>query len=77
MRADEEAPSLVELTERLGELVVACQELNHQAARDILLKAVREYAPTNGIDDLVWVRKTGTDSPALPDTVVDFPSKPG
>ena len=60
----------------IAELSAACKELNYERAREVLLRAVREYEPTNGIDDLVWVSKTGTDADAHSDTVVDFPKKP-
>jgi FlaA1/EpsC-like NDP-sugar epimerase len=76
MRADEESMSLEQLNAVLSDLMSACKDLDHEAARAVLKNAVREYAPTNGIDDLVWVRKTGTGVPAHSDTVVDFPAKP-
>jgi len=79
LRADEDAPSLEELTARLAELQRASNRLDHELARDILLRSVREYCPTNGIDDLVWLRKSGTgrETNAVGNRVVDFPKKPG
>jgi len=78
LRADEDFVGLDELSKCLTELESASRELDHRKARQILLEAVREYSPTNGIDDLVWLKKTGTeaDSETASDRVVDFPRKP-
>jgi FlaA1/EpsC-like NDP-sugar epimerase len=77
LRADEHGLSLDVVSQMLAELADACKALDHERAREVLLSAVREYEPTNGIDDLVWVNKTGTDTESRSDTVVDFPKKPG
>ena len=79
MRADEESLSMDELVECLDGLDAASQRLDHAKAREILLRSVNEYNPENGIDDLVWLRKTGTEPRARgeSDRVVDFPKKPG
>lgn len=79
LRADEDFLDIHELDECIAELQAASQALDHGKAREILLEAVREYSPTNGIDDLVWLKKTGTeaDPEATSDRVVDFPKKPG
>lgn len=79
LRADEDFLDIHELDECIAELQAASQALDHGKAREILLEAVREYSPTNGIDDLVWLKKTGTeaDPEAASDRVVDFPKKPG
>jgi FlaA1/EpsC-like NDP-sugar epimerase len=77
LRADEDALNLAEVDACLAELAAASQTLDRGMARDVLLRAVREYSPENGIDDLVWTKKTGTDPDAHTDTVVDFPNKPG
>ena len=57
----------------LDKLRDASAKLDYDRARDILKRAVKEYAPENGIDDLVWARKTGTDVLAGSRNVVDFP----
>jgi len=75
MRADEAFLSFDELDSLLGDLLDASHELDHDRARDILLRAVKEYSPTNGIDDLVWLKKTGTEADTSSDRVVDFPKK--
>jgi FlaA1/EpsC-like NDP-sugar epimerase len=77
MRADEDSLALDEVNARLAELELASQRLDHTKAREVLLSVVHEYSPTNGIDDLVWLRKTGTDVEVSSDRVVDFPKKPG
>ena len=78
MRADEDFLSMDELMECLGGLEAASKRLDYGKARELLLRSVNEYNPENGIDDLVWLRKTGTDgrSRSQSDRVVDFPKKP-
>jgi hypothetical protein len=62
----------------MGGLESASQNLDYARAREILLRSVNEYNPENGIDDLVWLRKNGTDRRSKPqsDRIVDFPKKP-
>jgi hypothetical protein len=69
VRADEDFLDIHELNNCIAELQAASQSLDHGRARQILLEVVREYSPTNGIDDLVWLKKTS-------DRIVDFPKKP-
>jgi FlaA1/EpsC-like NDP-sugar epimerase len=78
LRADEDFLDIHELNNCIAELQAASQSLDHGRARQILLEVVREYSPTNGIDDLVWLKKTGTeaDPKATSDRIVDFPKKP-
>jgi len=73
MRADEDALEPGVLSEMLDGLIVASEQLDYETARDILMRVVKEYVPSNGIDDLVWRRKSGTDARAADRTVVDFP----
>ena len=75
MRAHEEFSSLDVLLGWLEELRTASEQQDHGSARQTLLKAVREYQPENGIEDLVWVSKNGTTDTVETDTVVEFPSK--
>jgi len=56
-------------TKRVAELILQAFD----RARDMLRRAVKEYAPENGIDDLVWATKTGTDVLAASHTVFDLP----
>jgi len=76
MRADEDCLTIEVLNRLLDELKQASQDLDYEKARKILLTAVKEYDPQNGIDDLIWLRKTGSDGPDCPDRVIDFPSRP-
>jgi FlaA1/EpsC-like NDP-sugar epimerase len=78
MRADEDFLTMEELMECLNGLESASRRLDYAQARELLLRSVNEYNPENGIDDLVWLRKTGTDdtSKSRSDRVVDFPKKP-
>jgi len=71
MRADEEYLSYEELDASLSDLKDASVSLDYDRARRILLSAVKEYSPSNGIDDLVWLQKTGTDSDEP--KIVEFP----
>ena len=73
MRADEDYLPHDVLMGLLDELRDASANMDFDRAREILLRAVKEYAPENDIDDLVWVRKTGTDAPVASHTVIDFP----
>jgi len=75
LRADEDHLSLEVLSNCLDELEGASEALDYGKARDILLRTVTEYSPSNGIDDLVWTRKTGTDGAVKSDQVIDFPKK--
>ena len=77
LRAHEDHLPQSEVDRVLAELKDASQSLDYDRARTILMGAVKEYSPTNGIDDLVWLKKTGTESHAgdSSDRVVDFPVK--
>jgi FlaA1/EpsC-like NDP-sugar epimerase len=77
LRANEDHLSIDVLSARLDELEVASRTLDYSLARDVLLSTVSEYAPSNGIDDLVWLQKTGTEGDTKSDRVIDFPKKPG
>jgi hypothetical protein len=54
MRALENHIGSDELEPLLGELVHAARQMDRGRVRDILVRAVMEYVPKNGIDDLVW-----------------------
>jgi len=76
MRADEDCLALERVSGLLDELKQASQDLDYERARKILLTAVREYDPQNGIDDLIWRRKSISGENAVPDRVIDFPGRP-
>jgi len=73
MRADEHSLSYDVVASLIGELQSTADEKDHAKARDVLTRAVREYAPDNGIDDLVWRQRTSTRSDVGASTVVQFP----
>jgi FlaA1/EpsC-like NDP-sugar epimerase len=73
MRADEDSLTADVLSSYLDGIKAASAALDYDKARDILMRAVKEYQPANGIDDLVWARKTGSDARRSDQTVVDFP----
>jgi FlaA1/EpsC-like NDP-sugar epimerase len=75
MRADEDCLAVGVLSNLLDELRQASQDLDYERARKVLLTAVEEYDPKNGIDDLIWVKKTGTDVHPPSHKVVDFPTR--
>jgi FlaA1/EpsC-like NDP-sugar epimerase len=75
MRADEDSLSSDALSALLDDLVIASDQFDYDRARKILLTAVKEYSPSNEIDDLVWVRKYGSDESVETRTVVDFPKR--
>ena len=74
MRADEDFLPFDALSGFLDDLKTAAGKLDYSRARGILLHAVEEYSPDNGIDDLVWVSKNGVYKSSRTDTVIDFPS---
>jgi FlaA1/EpsC-like NDP-sugar epimerase len=72
MRADEDYLALETVSGLLDELKQASQNLDYERARKILLTAVREYDPQNGIDDLLWMQKTGANEDGGDRTIVKF-----
>ncbi|MCZ6517975.1 MAG: polysaccharide biosynthesis protein, partial [Gammaproteobacteria bacterium] len=75
MQAKEDYIAWEGLEPLLAGLEVASRVLDRVRARQILLDTVGEYDPSNGIEDLVWVSQQKISGDAVPDTVVDFPSK--
>jgi FlaA1/EpsC-like NDP-sugar epimerase len=75
MRANEEYIEYDSLTPLLEELRLSLQQLDRDRVRDVLLRSVSGYTPTNGIDDLVWVeeKKQRARSPA--EKVVSLPQR--
>ena len=56
MRANEAYLAWETLEPVLGELANLSAERDRHGAREVLKRVVDGYSPTNGIDDLVWVR---------------------
>ena len=76
MRADEDCLTMEVISELLDKLKQASQDLDYEKARQILLTAVLEYDPQNGIDDLVWERKMASGEIVGKDRIIDFPGRP-
>ncbi|MDH3578966.1 MAG: polysaccharide biosynthesis protein, partial [Gammaproteobacteria bacterium] len=76
MRADEDCLTMDVVTDLLDQLRQASRELDYEQARRVLLTAVKEYDPQNGIDDLVWVQKTASGEAVESDRVIEFPGRP-
>ena len=76
MRAKENYIEWDELSPMIDELEVTSRALDRVRARQILIDSVGEYAPANGIEDLVWASKQKMAVEEVePEKVVDFPSK--
>jgi FlaA1/EpsC-like NDP-sugar epimerase len=61
MRAEEDFMPWEELRPLLDQLWNACQRLDCNKAREVLVRAVVGYSPTKEVEDLVWrQRNTGT-----------------
>ncbi len=74
-RADEDYLPIEQVERILRELESACADLDFERARKLLADAVPEYAPENGIDDLIWIaaRDLG-EAVTDEDKVLDFPT---
>lgn len=74
LRANEERIPADVLLDLIDDLQDATTTLDRERTREILLRTIRGYGPTNGIEDLVWVnqRKRADADHTL--TVVEFPS---
>ena len=76
MRADEDYLPFDVLQGLLNELTRASKDLDYERARNTLLSAVKEYAPQNGIEDLVWRSKQAVGRDSARERIVDFPNRP-
>ena len=75
LQATEHRLSREEIGPLLDELVAAASRLDRSGMRELLTRAVAEYEPKNGIDDLVWEDETTQDEAIDQDNVVSL--KPG
>jgi FlaA1/EpsC-like NDP-sugar epimerase len=73
MRADEHSLPHSVVISLLKSLQTAVDNQDHIKVREVLTGAVREYAPPNGIEDLVWSQRTGTEPDVGSATIVNFP----
>jgi len=72
MRANEEYLEAEALIPLIDELRLASKELDRDRVRNVLMQSVHGYAPTNGIDDLVWVRSKQPTKPAASENIVEM-----
>jgi FlaA1/EpsC-like NDP-sugar epimerase len=72
MRANEKYINIRALNLLLDELWTSAQNLNRNRVREVLLRTVRGYAPTNGNDDLVSVERKKPQADMMSDTVVSL-----
>jgi hypothetical protein len=76
MRARENFISMRDLKLLIDELRAAALNLDRDLAREVLKRSVAEYAPMNGIEDLVWARQNCDDvSPS--DKVINITTRLG
>jgi FlaA1/EpsC-like NDP-sugar epimerase len=64
------------LSDQLTRLKAASEDFDYVAAREALSSIVREYEPTNGIEDLVCNYDAGVPGKGETDRVIDFPKRP-
>jgi FlaA1/EpsC-like NDP-sugar epimerase len=76
MRATEDFIVMDDLIPLLDELRAAALNLDRNLARDVLTRSVAEYAPSNGVEDLVFIRQQG-EKPEQSDKVVNITSRLG
>jgi FlaA1/EpsC-like NDP-sugar epimerase len=73
LRADEDFLSSDTLAALIGELAIATEERDHDRARSLLSRCVREFSLSDGIEDLVEQSKNSGVKSAEADTVIEFP----
>lgn len=74
LRADEDFLPFDAVVELIDELKAASAAMDFDRARGLLLLAVKEYQPNDGIGDLVWLSKNGDAEDAESDKIVEFPT---
>jgi FlaA1/EpsC-like NDP-sugar epimerase len=73
MRATEHSLPWEQVQALLDELLLVMRQYDVRAARDILLRAVQEYAPAGDIQDLIWARRAPEQ--ALTGKVAELPPR--
>ena len=75
-RADEDCLLLNEILEMIDGLAAASRDLDFERARSLLRNAVKEYRPQNGIEDRIWMARSGhSSSETRTDKIVEFPGR--
>jgi len=72
MRADEDHLPIDELEKLLNDLRAASEQLDYRKAREIMKTAVREYAPQEGIKDLIFRNDPEGRDPSDQDRVIEL-----
>jgi FlaA1/EpsC-like NDP-sugar epimerase len=72
MRANEDYLAWETLEPVLDELAGLSGERDRHGAREVLKRVVDGYSPSNGIDDLVWVRAEAESAEQRADNVIDL-----
>ena len=75
MRANEDYLDFDSLTELIDELKAASRDLDRVRARQVLLTSISGYEPSNGVEDLVWVRKQAAMQEEPLDKVIDITTR--
>lgn len=75
MRAMEEYLPMPELRKLLGELQLAMGQGDRERIRNLLVEAVYDYQPDNGIDDLAWEPIIEPDDTEFPSNVSVLPDR--
>jgi len=75
MRANEEYIESAALLPLIEQLMQCSRSLDRDCVRQVLLDSVSGYKPTNGIDDLVWVRNRAIRQVEESEKVVSLPKR--
>ncbi len=75
MRANEEYIESAALLPLIEQLMQCSRSLDRDCVRQVLLDSVSGYKPTNGIDDLVWVRNRAIRQVEESEKVVSLPQR--
>ena len=73
LRADEHALEYDAVKGIIEELQRKIDARDQVGARELLIHAVREYAPTDDITDLTWLHRNGTTEEGGESKVLPFP----
>ena len=77
LRADEAYLDYASVAEIIGELESAIAGRDHVKAREVLIGAVTEYNPEDGINDLIWHQRKGKVGEESVRKVLPFPTDAG
>lgn len=75
MRANEEYIPVETLRHLIREISTASERLDRHKVREVMLRCVSGYAPTGGIEDVVFVARQEFADESPPDKVIDLTSR--